>query len=310
MSKPNLFVIGEPKTGTSALHHYLDQHQDISMSDSKGSSYFATDYLEEARKQGRTRERLSQEEYLERFSDDNQYRGESPAHYAYSRDAPENIAAFNEKAKIIYGVRHPVSFLKSYFLQMKKNLFEDSPTLQEALEKEESRKNGNQIPEEVTTPSKLFYSERVEYAEHLQRYLDHFDREQIYVYVYEDFKADNQKTLDEIFTFLNVDSIQVEREEHNKKKRVKRSWLRKRFLRNGAVQNWLRRILPVQARIQAGKIIDYFTLEEPQTTIAAWYENELRKRFKPEVDKINDLLQKHGWIDYDLTQRWGYTELE
>ena len=29
MRKPNLFIVGAPKTGTTALYQYLDQHPDV-----------------------------------------------------------------------------------------------------------------------------------------------------------------------------------------------------------------------------------------------------------------------------------------
>ena len=32
MRKPSLFIVGNPKSGTSALHHVLGQHTDIFMS--------------------------------------------------------------------------------------------------------------------------------------------------------------------------------------------------------------------------------------------------------------------------------------
>lgn len=32
MRRPDLFIVGAPKTGTSSLHRYLEQHPDVFMS--------------------------------------------------------------------------------------------------------------------------------------------------------------------------------------------------------------------------------------------------------------------------------------
>ena len=46
--KPNLFLVGQPRTGTSALHNVLNQHPDIFMSVPKEPVYFTKDLHEES----------------------------------------------------------------------------------------------------------------------------------------------------------------------------------------------------------------------------------------------------------------------
>ena len=43
MKKPNTFIIGAPKCGTSAMANYLDQHPDIYVSPIKEPHYFIKD---------------------------------------------------------------------------------------------------------------------------------------------------------------------------------------------------------------------------------------------------------------------------
>ncbi len=40
---PNLFVVGAPKSGTTALHRYLDQHPQVAMSAVKEPKFFLAD---------------------------------------------------------------------------------------------------------------------------------------------------------------------------------------------------------------------------------------------------------------------------
>ncbi|ASJ11450.1 sulfotransferase [Thermococcus thioreducens] len=40
---PNLFIVGEPRSGTTSLYHYLNQHPEIFMSPIKEPNHFCTD---------------------------------------------------------------------------------------------------------------------------------------------------------------------------------------------------------------------------------------------------------------------------
>ena len=61
MRKPNFFVVGAPKCGTTALYQYLAQHPDVFLPETKEVHYFGSDlYLP-----GETR---SEQEYLKHFS--------------------------------------------------------------------------------------------------------------------------------------------------------------------------------------------------------------------------------------------------
>jgi hypothetical protein len=44
MKKPNFFIVGAPKCGTTAMAHYLSEHPDIFMSSPKEPHYFNFDF--------------------------------------------------------------------------------------------------------------------------------------------------------------------------------------------------------------------------------------------------------------------------
>ncbi|MFV2040601.1 MAG: sulfotransferase [Candidatus Hydrothermarchaeales archaeon] len=48
MRKPNLFIVGAPKSGTTSLYNYLKQHPDIFMSKCKETFYFCKDFQMES----------------------------------------------------------------------------------------------------------------------------------------------------------------------------------------------------------------------------------------------------------------------
>ena len=82
MKKPNFFIIGAPKCGTTALARYLSEHNDIFMCQPKEPNYFSSDLP--MRQPGVE----SIDEYLNLFSDaDDSCKavGEASVWYLYSK---------------------------------------------------------------------------------------------------------------------------------------------------------------------------------------------------------------------------------
>jgi hypothetical protein len=48
MMKPNLFIVGQPRSGTTALYYLLGQHSDICISKEKEPDFFAKDLQQES----------------------------------------------------------------------------------------------------------------------------------------------------------------------------------------------------------------------------------------------------------------------
>ena len=42
--KPNLFIVGAPKSGTTSLCHYIEEHKNVCFSYPKEAKYFHTDF--------------------------------------------------------------------------------------------------------------------------------------------------------------------------------------------------------------------------------------------------------------------------
>lgn len=104
--KPNLFIVGMPKAGTTSLYHYLNEHPEIFMSPDKEPSFFSEDIKRKKYREER--------EYLELFRNSNEnIRGEASTYYILSDVAPEKIKKFNPRAKIIISLRGPISYINS-----------------------------------------------------------------------------------------------------------------------------------------------------------------------------------------------------
>ena len=211
MKIPNLFIAGLPRSGTSSLHYYLGQHPEIFMTRIKEPNFFACDFHEESdafhNKQlyfpYRTREKYLR---LYKHWKNEKIAGEASWTSLYSKMAARRIQQFNPKAKIIIALREPVSFLYSYHSAATFALGEGIQDFKEALTIETERKNGKSLGKRVIVPSWLFYSEFARYADHVQRYLSVFNRDQIKIILFDDLKQDTARVYNTILEFLDVSS--------------------------------------------------------------------------------------------------------
>jgi hypothetical protein len=119
--RPNLFVVGAMKCGTTSFHGYLAQHPAILMSEVKEPCHFI--HPQELRAiwpQMHARGFADAERYLSLFAaeGDYAYRGESSTDYAkwpLVTDVPERIRAFSPEARIMFLFRDPLQRAVSHY---------------------------------------------------------------------------------------------------------------------------------------------------------------------------------------------------
>ncbi len=105
---PNLFIVGAPKCGTTALWSYLGSHPDI-FSAGKEYHYFGSDLVY------RNQSRLDRESYLAYFSqaDQERYLLDASVGYLVSERAAVEIASFSPDCRIIAILRDPIDMMHS-----------------------------------------------------------------------------------------------------------------------------------------------------------------------------------------------------
>ena len=116
---PDFFIVGQSKSGTTALADMLREHPDIYMPMLKEPVFLASDLHDGLWAMVKTRPRTLQA-YLALFADaaPGQRVGEASTVYLWSRTAAANIAALQPRARVIAILREPASFLWSLHLQM------------------------------------------------------------------------------------------------------------------------------------------------------------------------------------------------
>jgi Sulfotransferase family len=221
--KPNFFIVGAGKAGTTSLYHYLSQHPQIYMSPVKEPCYFAPEIRPERLNRVIRRHVLVQSKSLSSLLDDGQpvnsmgwltsdweqylrlfakargvrAVGEASAAYLWSAGAAERIRAYRPDARIVMILRDPAERAFSQYLhQLSVGLTRAS------------------FPDHLRTclapgPRELgIYHPFLEiglYARQVRRYLDCFPREQIRIYWYEEAWRRPEYLLTDVFAFLGVD---------------------------------------------------------------------------------------------------------
>jgi hypothetical protein len=198
--RPNFFIVGAPRCGTTAMYDYLRQHPDIFMPYRKEPVYFGADLTKRL-------PYLDEEGYLKLFSASNGEArvGEATVWYLYSQTAPREIEAFSPDARIIIMLRDPVDMIHSLHSHWLFTGNEEIGDFEEALAAEADRRSGRRLPRNVRRPEGLQYRSVGRYANHVKRYLDTFGRDRVHIIVYDDFSASPNDEYRATLEFLGVD---------------------------------------------------------------------------------------------------------
>jgi hypothetical protein len=197
--RPDLFVVGAPKCGTTTLYHQLRAHPEIFMSRPKEPSYFAAERY--------TNWRMSYPEdearYLELFAAarDEKRVGEASTSYLESAQAAARIQAFQPDARIVIMLRDPVTMIDSLHGMRVAQGRETYTDLAAALEDERQRTGFGEVGDQ----SAVHYRDRARFGAMLPHWFDTFGRERVHVMLLEDVVRDARGSFRGLLEFLEVD---------------------------------------------------------------------------------------------------------
>jgi hypothetical protein len=312
---PDFFIVGHPKCGTTALYEMLRVHPQIFMPELKEPWYLASDMQPRFPPPRSASPPETLEDYLALFSDaaDGQRIGEASSAYLLSRAAASEIAALRPDARIVAILREPASFLRSLHLQLLRTHVESVKDLRRALELEPQRRDGRKVPRRSHRPQLLMYSDHVRYVEQLRRYREAFPAEQLLILIYDDFRDDNETTVQSVFDFLDVDSeIDVVPREANPTRVRMRSQHLDELLNmvsvgrgpaTRAVKAALKAISSERLRDDAMRLTRRRLILGRPPPADERLMLELRRRYAGEVVALSE------YLDRDLVRLWGYDDL-
>ena len=310
MRKPNLFIVGHPRSGTSSLHHYLKQHPDIFMTAIKEPNFFAQDFRIDS-------DNFHKKELYFPYRSENQYltlykkwtkekiAGEASATNLCSKASAQQINRFNPSSKIIMMFREPVEFLHSFHSAARFALGEHLEDFPSAISAEKDRRAGRNLSKRVIAPSWLFYSEFIKYTEQIQRFMSFFDQAQIKIIIFDDFKTNTQDVYREVLGFLHIDpDFITDFDVINPNKQIKWPLLKKYTLDSPHFRKTLRLLFSPDTYAGLKDFYRYKMVKhEHRQPLDETFKLELMQNFKPEVEKLSEFLKK------DLISLWGYDKI-
>jgi hypothetical protein len=230
--KTNLFVIGAMKAGTTSFNELLSLHPSIYYSPIKEPHYFVNElpksiyepsrffdleeYFENKFPQKLHISQIKKEEhYTKLFSlADEKYTflAEGSTCYIHASEAAQKIYDYNPNAKILLVTREPLKRAFSHFnmdagMGRTKNSFQ-----QEISNNLQDFQNNNLSPWSYLGMS-LYY-------ENAKRYKDLFGANFLIV-PFEELIKNKDKTLDQVFSFLEIDSISLNVPHNNASSQIK-----------------------------------------------------------------------------------------
>lgn len=185
--RPNFFLIGASKCGTTTVWHMLKGHPDIYMCEPKEPWFFSGENYDKG-----------WDWYLSLFSgaSDEKVVGEAGTNYARVNEyphVPQMLYDFAPDARLLYIVRHPLRRIESAWIQC--------------------LSTGHDMPRRFDE-AVLKYPPLIEgcrYWTNLNAFRRYFPDEQIYVMIFEDFVDSPLEEFNKLCDFLGVDR-QAERE--------------------------------------------------------------------------------------------------
>jgi hypothetical protein len=290
---PNLFIVGAPKSGTTALASYLNQHPAIFVAD-KELSFFGGDLVFRTHNGGQWH--ISYRAYLEWFSrhGDCRYRADRSVFYLYSSLAAGEIHDFDPDSRIIILLRNPVDQMHSQHGEMLFQGDEDIRDFGDALAAEADRRCGRRVPPGCQKLFGLLYRDIARYPEQVERYLSAFGHGGVCVVLYDDLVADAAGTYRRVLEFLEVDPGHVPAFDVVNANKVVRSARARDLLRHTppALGRVGRMVVPNQyARAALRRRLHGLNTERrPRPPVAPHLRLALQNEFEPDIRRLEQLV--------------------
>lgn len=288
MKKPNFFIIGAPKCGTTSLAAWLGQHPQVYFSPVKEPHFFNDkDELQEIR---------SLDAYEALFAGVNEQHlaiGEGSIWYLSAPEAVPNIEAYTQRnAKYIVCLRNPVDMAYSLHSEMLVNGNEPVADFEKAWRLQADRASGKIALPFSIAPTHLQYHQSCALGSMLKRLYETVPTERVLVLYLDDTSRDPKATLRKIAEFLGIDDDfdKIDISSQNSAKRPASLAVIRFVALVGAFKHALR------IRIGFGivnRLRRLNTIQEKRPSLQPEFRAELVKAFAPEVALLENLTEEN-----------------
>jgi len=202
--RPDFFIIGAPRCGTTALSTYLAEHPRIGFSRPKETNFFCSDLP------GICFQTTDLPQYLQlcfgHCAGKNYLAiGEGSIWNLYSKEALPNLLRFYPQARFIIMVRNPLDLCFALYEKRREMLQEDQPSFEQAWRLEAERRQGQSVPahfrKEIGVPG---YRDVASLGAQVERAFSLIPEKQRLLIVFDDFVANLPVVYAKVLGFLGV----------------------------------------------------------------------------------------------------------
>lgn len=268
-------MLGAAKSGTTFLHRELSRHADVFMSGVKEPTFFTNTFHVVK----------SPVEYADLFAPagDEVWVGESSHAYLSHPESLRTVATFLDPQRFIVTLRDPIQRARSMFNHQSRQGREWCLTFEGGLREEPRRMRSERLRlSRYNSYMNFGYVTSGNYAEQLEPYFDMFGRDRFHVVFFEELVADTDAMMRGVWEFLGLDPLPADTAPANP----------------GGVMS---RFAPVSlglwaaSRATSGRLSlrfkdGYDNFRKPAPPLRAETAEELATRFRPSVDRLEDLL--------------------
>jgi hypothetical protein len=217
--KPNFFLVGAPKAGTTSIDRLLREHPDVFLSPIKEPCHFCTDVADELLQSVQRKRKFDVAAYLEapvrkieglawvdssehyarlfEAADGQAIIGECSTFYLSSKVAARAIHDYNPGARIVALLRDPLQRIRSHY-EMDRVHGLTTRSLTSLVEEELA------LGDKAHWGNCFHYLGASRYAPQLERFHQYFPRDQMLVLSFESLLADTEATLRQLYAFLGI----------------------------------------------------------------------------------------------------------
>jgi len=289
MKKPNFFIIGAPKCGTTSMYHWLKHHPEVYMSPKKEPHFFYNPYEKP----------MSLEDYEALFSEATDKHiaiGEASIWYLFSKNAVKKILEYQPKSKFIVLLRNPIEMAQSLHNQKRATGHELEDDFEKAWRLNEIRSAGEPIKifglqnKEHVDYSHMNYKITCRIGTQLEKLFSLINKDKVLIVFLDDIKNEPQSEYNRVLNFLNLSCYDLPKFSVKNRAKERKSYTFHRMLYR---ISGLKKFFGLQEKSTGllRWLWDLNTKRKEKTRLDKGFRIELKNVFEPEIQKIENLLR-------------------
>jgi len=290
MPKPNLFILGAPKCGTTSIASWLSKHPNIFMATPKEPHFFSQPCIPRERKKTPDRTIYEYEQLFDGATELHHVIGEASTSYLVHRlNTIPKIVDYSPDAKFIICVRNPIEMAISLHQERVFNGEENILKFKQCWQALPARRRGKGIPPKAIDPILGDYYRCCLLSDQIQDVTKLVPSNRVCIVCLEEMSCHASAVYQKILEFLNIPLIQIQTfERHNERKMRKLLPLTHFSVAAGQIKRriGLRKSFGVLNRLNHWnrKTVERARIDEETFSL-------LRTGFSEEIAKLSSILE-------------------